>query len=156
MIELFLAIARQYWKQIAYITFLVLIFAFGYYKGYLHEKARFDEHLQTDATLMAMAKAENDRKAKEQEAVTNQVTEGYANAIFNIKQYYAAHPHIKWVSTSCSTSGLPEVSSASSGANESTKGDTVNTEGLTPEQWAEDVITILKWQEWATKQQGIK
>lgn len=156
MIEVVIAFVRQYWKPIAYITFLALIFGFGYYKGYQHEKIKYDAHLEEDARLIAIAKAENERKVREQEDITNQVTEGYAHAITSLKQYYAAHPNIKWMSTPCTSGGLPQVSGTASGTNEGTQGNTVSTEGLTPEQWAEDVMTILKWQEWARKQQGVK
>ena len=156
MIELALAWAKDHWKFVVGITTIVVTFGFGYYKGYSHEHANYSKHLQDDAAAVALAKAENERRIAEQKEITANVTEGYAHAITSLKQYYATHPDIKWLSTSCPTPGLPKVSDPSSGTNESAKGDTVSTEGLTPEQWAEDVMTILKWQEWARKQQEVR
>jgi len=125
MIELVLPFIRQYWKPIAYITFLGLIFGFGYYKGYEHEKARYDEHLQTDATLMAVAKAENERRIKEQEIITANVTKEYSDAVKKLNDYYKSHPHIIRLCTG------PSKTNALSTKSESTSGVTTTTNGST-------------------------
>jgi len=156
VIELALIWVKAHWKFVAGLATVVLAFGFGYYKGYSHEHDKYQYHLAQDAAAVALAKAENERRIAEQKEITANVTEGYAHAITSLKQYYATHPDIKWLPSSCSTTGLPKVSDSTSGANENTKGDTVSTEGLTPEQWAEDVMTILKWQEWARKQQEVR
>jgi multidrug efflux pump subunit AcrB len=123
--EVVLAFIRQYWKPIAYITFLALIFGFGYYKGYQHEKARFNEHLQADATLVAVAKAENERRSKEQETITANVTKEYADAVNKINDYYKSHPHVVKL---CSK---PNNSSTMSSKGESTSGVTTTAQGIT-------------------------
>lgn len=116
MIEVVIAFVRQYWRPIAYITFLSLIFGFGYYKGYSHEKARYDAHLQTDATLMAVAKAENERRVKEQEIITANVTKEYSDAVNKLNDYYKSHPRIIRLCTGPSkTDGMPTTSKGTSG-----------------------------------------
>lgn len=125
MIEVVIAFIRQYWKPIAYITFLALIFSFGYYKGYQHEKVKFDLHLNDDARLMAVAKAENERRTKEQELITANVTKEYADAVSKINDYYNSHPHIvRLCSDTSSTNPVPTESQSTSGVATTAQGIT--------------------------------
>lgn len=125
MIEVVFAFIRQYWKPIAYITFLALIFSFGYYKGYLHEKVKFEKHLNDDARLMAIAKAENNRRVAEAGIITANVTKEYADAVAKINDYYKSHPHIvRLCSNTNSPNALPSESQNSSGVTTATNGVT--------------------------------
>lgn len=107
----------NYWKPIAAAALIASVFLFGYYKGYQHEKARYDEHLQTDATLVAVAKAENERRLAEQTEITNTVTKEYADAVAKINDYYKSHPSIVRLCNSAASSTMPATSEGSSGIN---------------------------------------
>lgn len=82
------------WRIAAGIASVLIVFGFGYYKGYSHEKLKFEQHLNADATALAVAKAENQRRTTEQQIITNNVTKEYADAVSKINQYYKSHPNI--------------------------------------------------------------
>lgn len=125
MIEVVVAFVRQYWKPIAYITFLTFIFGFGYYKGYSHEKVKFEKHLNDDARLMAIAKAENNRRITEAGIITANVTREYADAVAKINDYYKSHPHIvRLCSKSNSTNAVPTTSQSTNGTTTTVNGST--------------------------------
>ena len=94
MIEIVLLWVKDHWKFVVGLTTIVVAFGFGYYKGYSHEHTKFQDHLNTDATLMAVAKAENERRLAEQTEITNRVTKEYADAVAKLNDYYKSHPNI--------------------------------------------------------------
>ena len=94
MTELALLWVKNNWRFVASVAAIAAVFGFGYYKGYSHEHAKFQDHLNTDATLMAVAKAENERRLAEQTEITNRVTKEYADAVAKLNDYYKSHPNI--------------------------------------------------------------
>lgn len=143
-------LAIKYWKQIAYITFLAFIFAFGYYKGYQHEKVKLDAIVQDYKREQQIAEIQNAEKAKRQEQITTNVAKEYANAVDKLNKYYA---NVKWVqpnnSASCKVS---DISASTSGVNEATESNQSNTAGVTPLDCANDVMQLLSLQKWINEQ----
>ena len=117
-----LEIIKLYWKPIAIVALAASLVLFGYYKGYQHEKARYDEHLQTDATLVAVAKAENERRLQEQTEITTNVAKEYADAVSKINDYYKSHPHIIRLCNTGTSSSVPTESTSTQGTNAATNG----------------------------------
>ena len=118
MIELALAWAKDHWKFVVGLTTIVVAFGFGYFKGYSHEHAKFQNHLNTDATLMAVAKAENERRLAEQTEITNRVTKEYADAVAKLNDYYKSHPRIvRLCDRPSDTNTMSSTSKSASGTN---------------------------------------
>ena len=156
MIEFAIYFLKQNWKTVAYITFFVLIFGAGYYKGYEYEKSKFDKHLQTDATLLAVAKAENERKLREQQSITDNVTKEYANAIKKLNDYYRNSSNVKWMQPRCDSKAVSEISNTTSEPDGKTKGYQVDTTGIDPIDCASDVLQLLYLQKWIKDQSLIQ
>ena len=104
-----------YWKQLALAGAIIIVFGFGYYKGYEHEKLKYDAHLAEDARLVAIAKAESNRRVSEAQTITQEVTKEYANAVDKIIAYYKSHPHIIRMCSTASSSAMPSTSQSTSG-----------------------------------------
>ena len=106
---------EAYWRQIALAGAVIIVFGFGYYKGYSHEKLKYDAHLAEDVRLVAIAKAESDRRISEAQTITQEVTKEYANAVDKINAYYKSHPHIIRMCNAASSSAMPSTSQSTSG-----------------------------------------
>ena len=121
MIELALLWIKNNWRFVASVAAIVAVFGFGYYKGYSHEHTKFQNHLNTDATLMAVAKAENERRLAEQTEITNRVTKEYADAVAKLNDYYKSHPNIiRLCPGPYETNTVLTKSNGTSGTNEAT------------------------------------
>ena len=106
---------ETYWKQLALAGAIIIVFGFGYYKGYEHEKLKYDAHLAEDARLTAIATAENDLKVKQANQVSANITKEYADAVDKINAYYKSHPHIIRMCNAASSSAMPSTSQSTSG-----------------------------------------
>lgn len=157
MIELVLLWVRANWKIVASVASVVIVFGFGYYKGYSSEHQKYEEHLTKDRIAIEVAKAEYERKLRAEQEVTRKVTEGYAHAINELKRYYESHPNVKWVSVPAKS--LPtskEISKSPSGVDGKTESDSVSTAGVTPLDCASDVLQLLYLQKWVHEQESIQ
>ncbi len=77
-------------KVLAVFIAAVVVFSTGYYKGYAHEKAKFDDYV---ANVKAIAQAQeqiNDQKINEQERITQKAKESYEKSLASIRSTYAA------------------------------------------------------------------
>ena len=156
MIELVLLWVKDHWRFVAGVASVVIVFGFGYYKGYQHEKTKYEEHLTQDKIQLELLKAEYERKLRAQEEVTRNVTKEYAHAVNELKQYYASHPNIKWVSSPLSTSDNTTISESAPSINAGTQSDQVSTTGVTPLDCASDVLQLLYLQKWVRDQESIQ
>lgn len=85
---------KDNWRFVASLAAIVVVFGFGYYKGYSHEHAKLQDHLNTDATLMAVAKAQNERQLATQREITTRVSKEHADEVAKLTDYYKSHPRI--------------------------------------------------------------
>jgi len=113
----------EYWKQLAIAGLVLVLFLFGYYKGYEHEKAVYEAHLNTDARLTAIAKAENDLKVKQANQVTQNITKEYTDAVTKIHAYYKSHPNIiRLCNAGSASSSMSSTSQSTSRVDATTNG----------------------------------
>jgi hypothetical protein len=82
------------WRFVASVAAIAVTFGFGYYKGYSHEHTNFQNHLNDDRTAMAVAKAENERKERQQKEITDIIVKEYADAVDKLNDYYKSHPRV--------------------------------------------------------------
>jgi hypothetical protein len=80
---------QAYWKQITCAAFIAILFLFGYYEGYSHEKARFDAFVKAQEVLAIKQQAQNDLIKKNQDSILNESSNAYNDTIKRITDYYA-------------------------------------------------------------------
>ena len=141
-----------YWKQLALAGAIIIVFGFGYYKGYSHEKIKYDAHVAEDARLTAIATAENDLKVKQANQVSANITKEYADAVDKINAYYKSHPHIIRMCNTASSSAMPSTSQSASGTITTVEGDTEIDAQIASQEIAQ-CQALIKWE---LEQEGIK
>ena len=141
-----------YWKQLALAGAIIIVFGFGYYKGYEHEKLKYDAHLAEDARLTAIATAENDLKVKQANQVSANITKEYADAVDKINAYYKSHPHIIRMCNAASSSAMPSTSQSASGTITTVEGTTEIDAQIASQEIAQ-CQALIKWE---LEQEGIK
>ena len=141
-----------YWKQLALAGAIIIVFGFGYYKGYSHEKIKYDAHVAEDARLTAIATAENDLKVKQANQVSANITKEYADAVDKINAYYKSHPHIIRMCNTASSSAMPSTSQSASGTITTVEGDTEIDAQIASQEIAQCQALI----QWELEQEGIK
>jgi len=115
--------AKMYWKQLAIAGVLLFVFLFGYYKGHSNEHANFEQHLQADATALAVAEAENARTVAQQQEIIDRITKEHKDALDKLNDYYKSHPRvISLCPESNQANTLSATSKGSSGADKATDG----------------------------------
>lgn len=139
-----------YWKQIAYAVVIAIIFGWGYYKGYSHQKMRYDAFVQELERKSLLNQIENDRKLLESKKITENVTKEYANAVDKLKSYYA---NVKWMQSGTCDKKVSILSAAPISIDESASNAEISTDGVTPLDCAETTLQLLNLQFWV-KQQG--
>ena len=142
-----------YWKQIAYAVVIAIIFGWGYYKGYSHQKMRYDAFLQELERKSLLNQIENDRKLLESKKITENVTREYANAVDKLKSYYA---NVGWMQSGSCDTKMSSLSTATSAIDERATNAQANTEGITPLDCAETTLQLLQLQSWVKQQSEIK
>lgn len=142
-------LAQKYWKQLAAIALILIIFLFGWYKGYSYEKARFDAFkLQVEVN----AKVQQDKNAlvlKQQQKISENITKDYSDAIKKLNAHHAAK---RMLNSNPSSSAMSEVSNSSC----STNGETESNLSSTIRDCSLDVIQLLYLQEWIKDNQIIQ
>lgn len=147
---------ETYWKQLVLALSVAILFGFGYYKGYSHEKLKFDAHLQADATAMAMAQAENTRRITEQQIITDRVTKEYKDEIDRINTYYKSHPNVVRLCKSNTTNTVPSTSQSTSGVSATTNGIAEVTTEIDLQKAAQEVAQCQALIKFEQEQDGIQ
>lgn len=142
MIMLFL---KQYWKQASVIALGLIIFSFGWYKGYSNEKAKFDAFKLQIEVNAKLQEEKNALLVKNQQKVSDNIAKGYADAIKNLNSYYSTHR----VYNNTTSSSVPLTSETSSTTNGETKSDLSST----IRDCSLDVVQLLYLQKWIEDQE---
>lgn len=143
---------ETYAKQLYIALAIALLFLFGVYVGYSHEKRAYDAFLSEIDREKQIVELHNAQVLKDQTEITTNVTKEYANAVSKINTYYANHPHIISV---CNTSSSNAVSSES----QSPTGTTAAVEGTTEIDASIASKEIAQCQaliEWEKQQEEVK
>ena len=141
----------EYWKQIVIIAMYGVVFLFGYYKGYEHEKVKYDALVSQMKFEQTIAEAHYKEVVQDQQNVTTKVVKGYADAVNNLKQYYANHPN--WVQSNDSASSQVSCdATAAKGTDDTTQSNQSSASGNATLDCASDVLQLLTLQKWVSEQ----
>lgn len=156
MIEIAIAIVKQYWKLFAVGFIILFVFGFGYYKGYSHEKLKYNAHVAEDARLFAITKAKNDIKVRMAEAITQNVTKEYKDEIVKNNAYYKSHPNIVRLCKSSTSNTVPTTSQSTSGVSATTNGTAEVTTEIDLQKAAQEVVQCQALIKFEKEQDGIE
>lgn len=156
MISFILPFCQKYWKQIAYAAIIVIIFLFGWYKGYSYEKSAYDAYKHDIEVQSAVQAQKNAETAARQKEVTDNLAKGYADAVKKLNDYYLNNPNVKWMQPRCDSKAMSEVSNTTSKSDGKAEGYQVDTAGVNPLDCASDVLQLLYLQKWVQEQQLIQ
>ena len=119
MFSFILPFCQKYWKQIAYAALIAIIFLFGYYRGYSHEKAKYDAFMQAQKELSIAQQAKNELIKQNQNSVLVQSSNAYNDTIKRITDYYAKNKPIITVvdklRDNASANTMPNIQEAATG-----------------------------------------
>lgn len=141
----------MYWKQIAYAAFIAIIFAFGYYEGYSHEKEAYDSYKLLIEAKSAEQERHNAEVLAKQKEVTDNLAKGYADAIKKLNDYYRLR-NVGSLQSTGNSKTLSEVSNSTSAVDGKTEVNQFNSAGVNPIDCASDVLQLLYLQKWIQDQ----
>jgi hypothetical protein len=138
---------EAYAKQL-YIAFAIaLLFLFGVYVGYSHEKRAYDTFKSLTEANAHIQEVKNAALVKNQHTISENITKEYAHAVDTLKSYYSNRP-VKWLPINTPSGNVSDLSDTTKGANGTTKGFEPSTEGASPLDCASDVLQLLALQKW--------
>jgi hypothetical protein len=144
-------VLTKYWKQIAIASFIAIIFLFGYYEGYSHEKEAYDTYKAEIEAKSAEQERHNAEVLKKQQEVTDNLAKGYADAIKKLNDYYRLHNTIGLQSRNPSET-LSKVSESTITVDGKTESDQSDSTGISTIDCASDVLQLLYLQKWIKDQ----
>lgn len=80
-----------YWKQIAITALVLIIFSFGWYKGYSYEKSKLDGFLKEQELFAVKQQANNELTRQNQDKILLNSAKAYNETIERVKKYYEAN-----------------------------------------------------------------
>lgn len=141
-------LAQKYWKQLAVIALILIIFLFGWYKGYSYEHEKFSAFVLQTEVNAKLQQQKVEQLQKSQKKITDNISKGYSNAIKN----FNTTGNIKRVhnsnTTSSEMSNIPNSTSTIDGETKSDLSSTIRDCSL-------DVIQLLYLQQWIKEQEII-
>ena len=78
----------MYWKQLTLTALALIIFSFGWYKGYSYEKSKFDGFLKEQEALAFQQKTKNSLIKQNQDKMLENTSNAYNETIKRITAYY--------------------------------------------------------------------
>lgn len=143
-----LSFALKYWKQLALAFAVLLVFTFGYYKGYSNQKEKFDAFKLQVEVNAKIQKDKNELLVKKQIQITDNVTKEYADAVKKLNAYYVANR----MHNNPTSSQVSEISTSTSSVNGKTESNLSSSTGNSTLDCASDVLQLLYLQEWIKNQ----
>jgi hypothetical protein len=138
---------KDYWKPLAGIALILIIFLFGYYQGHKNQKAVFDAfklELEVNAKIQ---EEKNKLLVKQQEKVTENTIKEYEDAIKKLNAYYTTNRMLN-SSSSGRVSKVSKTTSTTNGETESDLSSTIRDCSL-------DVTQLLYLQKWIEEQETL-
>jgi hypothetical protein len=145
----------MYWKQIAIVASTAIIFVFGYYEGYSHEKRAYDTFKSLTEANAHIQEEKNAALVKNQHTISENITKEYAHAVDSLKSYYSNRP-VKWLPISPTSGQVSDLSDTTKGANGTAKSIEPSAEGASPIDCASDVLQLLELQKWIKQNLELK
>lgn len=143
-----LSFALKYWKQLALAFAVLLVFTFGYYKGYSNQKEKFDAFKLQVEVNAKIQKDKNELLVKKQIQITDNVTKEYADAVKKLNAYYVANR----MHNNPTSSRVSEISTSTSSVDGKTESNLSSSTGNSTLDCASDVLQLLYLQEWIKNQ----
>ncbi len=143
-----LSFALKYWKQLALAFAVLLVFTFGYYKGYSNQKEKFDAFKLQVEVNAKIQKDKNELLVKKQIQITDNVTKEYADAVKKLNAYYVTNR----MHNNTSSSRVSEISTSTSSVNGKTESNLSSSTWNATLDCASDVLQLLYLQEWIKNQ----
>lgn len=145
----------KYWKQIAGITLILIIFSFGYYKGSESKQREFDTFKHVIAVEAAIAEQTYQDSLVKQEQITKEVTKGYEDAIKKLNTHFKSNPvRLRNRNPSGSeVSTIPDTPRSVDETAEVVVSDTNGSDEVTQAllDCTQDVIQLLYLQDWVNE-----
>ena len=138
---------EAYAKQLYIALAIALLFLFGVYVGYSHEKRAYDTFKSLTEANAHIQEVKNAALVKNQQTISENITKEYAHAVDTLKSYYSNRP-VKWLPVSPASSDLSDLSDTTKGANGTAKIVEPSAEGASPVDCASDVLQLLALQKW--------
>ena len=145
----------MYWKQIVIVASTAIIFVFGYYEGYSHEKRAYDTFKSLTEANAHIQEVKNAALVKNQHIISENITKEYAHAVDSLKSYYSNRP-VKWLPISTSSGQVSDLSDTTKGANGTAQSIEPSAEGASPVDCASDVLQLLELQKWIKQNLELK
>ena len=150
-----LELIKLYWKPLSICALLAIIFGWGYYDGYKHEKMRYEAFVQEIEHDKQIAEIQNAEILKQQQQITTNVAKEYSNAVDKLNSYYANHPHIVRLCNASSTNAVSSESASSTGASQTFSGVT-ETPAIDLLQASKEIVQCQALIEWELQQGEVK
>ena len=150
-----LELIKLYWKPLSICALLAIIFGWGYYDGYKHEKMRYDAFVSEIEHNKQIAEIQNAEILKQQQQITTNVAKEYSNAVDKLNSYYASHPHIVRLCNASSADAVSSESASSTGASQAFSGVT-ETPAIDLLQASKEIAQCQALIEWELQQGEVK
>jgi len=151
---------ETYAKQLYIALAIALLFLFGVYVGYSHEKRAYDTFKLLTEANAHIQEVKNAEMVKNQHTISENITKEYAHAVDTLKSYYSNRP-VKWLPVSTPSGEVSNLSDTTKGVNGTAKGVEPSAAGVTansvtPAMCAEDVLQLLELQKWIKQNLELK
>ena len=138
---------QAYAKQLYIALAIALLFLFGVYVGYSHEKRAYDTFKSLTEANAHIQEVKNAALVKNQQTISENITTEYAHAVDTLKSYYSNRP-VKWLPVSPASGQVSDLSDTTKSANGTAQSVKPSAEGVTPVDCASDVLQLLALQKW--------
>ena len=138
---------EAYAKQLYIALAIALLFLFGVYVGYSHEKRAYDTFKSLTEANAHIQEVKNAALVKNQQAISENITKEYAHAVESLKSYYSNRP-VKWLPINTPSGNVSDLSDTTKGANGTAKSVEPSAERVTELDCASDVLQLLALQKW--------
>ena len=146
---------EAYAKQLYIALAIALLFLFGVYVGYSHEKRAYDTFKSLTEANAHIQEVKNAALVKNQQAISENITKEYAHAVDTLKSYYSNRP-VKWLPVNTPSGNVSDLSDTTKSANGTAKSSELSAEGVTELDCASDVLQLLALQKWIKQNLELK
>jgi hypothetical protein len=146
---------EAYAKQLYIALSIALLFLFGVYVGYSHEKRAYDTFKSLTEANANIQEVKNAALVKNQHTISENITKEYAHAVDTLKSYYSNRP-VKWLPINTPSGNVSDLSDTTKSANGTAKSVEPSAERVTELDCASDVLQLLALQKWIKQNLELK
>jgi len=146
---------EAYAKQLYIALAIALLFLFGVYVGYSHEKRAYDTFKALTEANAHIQEVKNAALVKNQHTISENITKEYAHAVDTLKSYYSNRP-VKWLPVSPASGQVSDLSDTTKSVNGTAQSVESSAERASPVDCASDVLQLLTLQKWIKQNLELK